>query len=54
MCILYNTMSSFNVYCIICGNPCRKMNNEYEEEINHYIATKKKGCMIMSLFMKLV
>ena len=35
-------MSSFDVYCIICSNPCRKMNNEYEEEINHYIATKKK------------
>ena len=38
--ILY--MGCFDIFCIICGNPCHKMFDYYTDIINEYNTTKKR------------
>ena len=35
-------MGCFDIFCIICGNPCHKMIDYYIDIINEYITTKKR------------
>ena len=35
-------MGCFDVFCIICGNPCHKMFDDYLDIINEYNTTKKR------------
>ena len=35
-------MGCFDIFCIICGNPCHKMFDDYLDIINEYNTTKKR------------